>query len=189
MAWGVPGHPSSPDPLARPAAERLGYESSNLTGSLVPSPRPRCALSFSPFLTLPHPARNKGGSVMDVRPQPTGTASGRACGRVHLAVPPATPSRAGRLDRARRWTKRPRGAPGVQGRRLGSAARRGLTFAAARLRSSWSRRAASGSRSQTLSRGPMVARPGRRGTNRDGGELQPVSRGPRRGAQSRRARA
>lgn len=189
MAWGVPGHPSSPDPLARPAAERLGYESSNLTGSLVPSPRPRYALSFSPFLSLPHPARNKGGSVMDVRSQPTGTTSGRACGRVHLAVPPATPSRAGRLDRARRWTKRPRGAPEVQGRRLGSAARRGLTFAAARLRSSWSRRAASGSRSQTLSRGPMVARPGRRGTNRDGGELQPVSRGPRRGAQSRRARA
>lgn len=61
-------------------------------------------------------------------------------------------------------------------------------FAAARLRSSWSRRAASSSRSQTLSRGPMVARPERRGTNGDGGELQPGSRGPRRAAQSRRAR-
>lgn len=126
---------------------------------------------------------------MDVRSQPTGTTSRRPGGRVHLAVPPATPSRAGRLDRARRWTKRPRGAPGVQGGRLGRAARRGLTFAAARLRSSWSRRAARSSRSQTLSRGPMVARPGPQGTNRDGGELQPDSGGPRRGAQSRRARA
>lgn len=150
---------------------------------------PRYALSFSPFLTLPHPVHNKGGSVMDVRSQPTGTTSARLGGRMHLAVPPAIPSRAGRLDRARRWTKRPRGAPGMQGGRLGSAARRELTFAAARLRSSWSRRAASSSRSQTLSRGPMVARPGRQGTNRDGGELQPGSRGPRRGAQSQRARA
>lgn len=126
---------------------------------------------------------------MDVRSQSTGTTSRRPGGSVHLAVPPATPSRAGRFDRARRWTKRPRGAPGVRGGRLGSAARRGLTFAAARLRSSWSRREASSSRSQTLSRGPMVARPGRQGTDRDGGELQPGSRGPRRGAQSRRARA
>lgn len=126
---------------------------------------------------------------MDGRSLPTGTTNGRPGGRMHLAVPPAIPSRAERLDRTRRWTKRPRGAPGVLGGRLGSAARRELTFAAARLRSSWSRRAASSSRSQTLSRGPMVARPGRQGTNRDGGELQPGSRGPRRGAQSRRARA
>lgn len=33
-------------------------------------------------------------------------------------MPPATPSRAGQLDRARRWTKRPRGAPGA-GREAG----------------------------------------------------------------------
>lgn len=46
--------------------------------SLAPRhPHPtRCALSFSPFLTLPYPARNKGGSVMDARSQPTGTISG-----------------------------------------------------------------------------------------------------------------
>lgn len=102
--------------------------------------------------------------------------------RVRPVVPCATPGPGGRL---RLGTKGPRGATGRRaGRREPS--RPGLTFAAARLLSSWSRRAA-GSRSQTPSRGPMVARPGRRGPAADGGGRRPGSWGRRRAAHSRRA--
>lgn len=81
-----------------------------------------------------------------------------------------------------------RGARGA-GRDAGERSRPGLTFAAARLRSSWSRRAAGSSSSQTPSRGPMVARPGRQGPAGIGGGRRPALGGPRRAAHSRRAGA
>lgn len=52
---------------------------------------------------------------------------------------------------------------GGAGWEAGERSPRGLTFAAALLRSSWSRRAPSSSRRQALSRGPMVAAPGAAG--------------------------
>ncbi|KAK7802608.1 hypothetical protein U0070_019216 [Myodes glareolus] len=55
-AWGVRAHPSSPDPLARPAAERCGGESSNLPGSPAPSPHPvRSKLQSFPNSPVPSP--------------------------------------------------------------------------------------------------------------------------------------
>lgn len=70
----------------------------------------------------------------------------------------------------------------------GTTSRPGLTLAAARLRSSWSRRATGSSSSQRPSRGPMAACAGRRGAEGGAGTLEPgsVAHRPGRGGSERR---
>lgn len=166
--------------------------SSNPADSRAPSPhtvRTKFWLACSPGpgessnSPLPRPQQRKlpNGCVIAAHRNYQGRS-----GRVHLAVVQATP-RGGQEVLAR--DKGVARSAQSAGRGAGEPSRPGLTFAAARLRSSWSRRAAGSSSSQTPSPGPMVARPGRRQPAGGGGGRRSGSWGPRRADHSRRAGA
>lgn len=169
-AWGARVHLSGPRPARapgpgegarRPGAPEVRIQIPLTLGTLALRRAHRVLLA-APWpravpLTRPHPAHNKGGFPKDARSSPPGSPEGT--GRE------TAPGRTTRDPRARRAAPAgDKGAARGAGAQGGTPerSRRGLTFAAARLLS-WSRRAAGSSSSQTPSRGPMVARPRRRG--------------------------
>lgn len=191
--------PPSLPPAHQGAQGRRGRRAAEASAARVQVPqtpghhRPaRCAPSSAPLAQGPERSSTSSPPSPQQRRLPNGCAKAAHRGpwrgparRGHLAVPRATPE-----GRAGGWVRGQRGRAGRPRRgagRRGSGAGRGLTFAAARLRSSWSRRAAASSSSQKPSRGTMVVRPGRPGPAGIGGGRRRALGGPRRAAQQRRA--